>query len=87
MLQYLLDLVIYCSISFLNFIIKSLGSLVGGIISLLPKSPFLDFNSKWLDGVDHLEWLQWIIPIDSIIGLISAFITAVLGYYIRKWIE
>lgn len=86
MLSYLVDLIIYCVISFLNFIIKALGTLVGGIISLLPKSPFVDFQTEWLSGVKYIEWFQWIIPIDAIIGLIGSFIIAVLGYYIMKWV-
>ena len=39
MLQYLLDLVIYCVVSCINWIIQTIGDLVGGIISLLPLSP------------------------------------------------
>lgn len=86
MLSYFVELIIYCAVSVLNWIISTLGSLVSGIISILPKSPFASFESSWFSGIKHIEYVQWIIPIDSIIALVSSFVIAVLGYYLLKWV-
>lgn len=85
MLQYLLDLVIYCVVSCINWIIQTIGDLIGGIISLLPLSPFTTFESKWFGEIKFIEWVEWIIPIDAIMSLIGSFVFAVATYYIMKW--
>ena len=68
MLEKIVSLVTYCIVTTINWIIETLGQLIGGIISLLPKSPFADFQSQWFGDIEFIEFFEWIIPIDSIMG-------------------
>ena len=61
MLSYLLDLVLYCLVSSINWVIKALGTLVGWIFNLLPTSPFVGYDSSWFHGIKYIEYVEWII--------------------------
>ena len=86
MLSYLLDLVLYCLVSSINWVIKALGTLVGWIFNLLPTSPFVGYDASWFHGIKYIEYVEWIIPITAMLSLLTTFLVSVLGYYVVKWI-
>lgn len=51
-------------------------------LSLLPNSPFL-----FLDNYDtrafnqYFRWFNWFVPVGSILGIMTAWCTAILIYY------
>ena len=76
-------------ISLLNFIIDSVGSLIGFIFAILPNSPFgsvsLSPISKWLG------YLNYLLPIGEIISILTLWGSCVGVYYIYqialRWIK
>lgn len=65
--------------------LESLGETVSGIgnkiLGILPKSPFtfLDANPQVRE---ILGFLNWFIPIDTMIGMTEAWLTAIGIYYV-----
>lgn len=75
-------------IAILNAIIASLASILTGLLSLLPASPFV-FTLNIDDGI--LAAINWIFPVAGAITHFSAFCIAVALYYLiripLKWIR
>lgn len=75
-------------ISLLNKVIAAVGSVLGGILSLLPDSPFL-----WVQSIDSevLNAINWIFPVGTIITHLEAYVVAVAAYYairlVLKWLK
>lgn len=86
MLSYLLDLIIYCVCSVINFLIVFVAGIISFLIKLLPMSPFLETNVNFLSDVSYIKWFEWIIPLTSILGTIQLFIIAFASYYVIKFI-
>jgi len=74
--------------SFLNGIIKAVGSSLGFLLSLLPNSPFefsLNVSSNLLSAI------CWLFPVPSMIAHIEVFLLAVASYYavrvVLRWVK
>lgn len=76
-------------IDILNWIIKLLGIVLSGILSVLPNSPFALIDSSSVS--EYLASLSWIIPFPQIIALLEAWVASILVYYtysvIMRWIK
>lgn len=76
-------------VSFLNLIIKALGSILNFIFSILPPSPFevLDFSSV----NEHLSTFNFFVPISQIVSVGEAWIVCISTYYlyqiVLRWIK
>lgn len=75
-------------IGLFNLIIKALGTILGGLISILPNSPFLLLES--LD-IPFLDSLNWIIPVSVMVSILSYWVGAILIYYgvqvVLRWVK
>lgn len=68
---------------FLSSIGDSVHGLVEKIIEFLPRSPiqFIESNPK----VDEfISFLNWFIPIKTMIAMAEVWISAILGYYLLQ---
>lgn len=66
----------------IQVLINALGDL-GDLIDGLPTSPFLNIESMmgenpWIDAV------LWVIPVNEMLALLQAWITAIMFYYALK---
>lgn len=71
-------------VSFCNFIIKSVGSLITMLLSILPHSPFTYLNNSPVEK--YLGYLNWIIPISSFVAIGSAWLVSIGLFYIYQTI-
>lgn len=75
-------------IELFNGLISGLGAVVGGILSILPSSPF-----TFVSNIDNsvLTALNWIIPISSIVAHLELYLLAVIVYYglriVLRWVK
>lgn len=76
-------------IDLLNAIIKGLGVVLQGLISLFPNSPF--GSPAAVPGSVNLGYVTWLIDFPTMLLHVGLFITAVTTYYaIRvaaRWIK
>lgn len=60
------------------------------ILSVLPHSPVQKFLASFED-LPYLSWLNWFIPVSSILIVIEAWLTAIALFYvysiIMRWIK
>ena len=74
-------------------IINALGAkledILRWVINLLPDSPFMALNSSPIQP--YLQALNWIVPIDFMISTMSAWLVAIVVYYvysvILRWVK
>lgn len=77
-------------IKIINMIILAIGTVINGVLSLLPDSPF---KSIQLESIDTglIKALNWIIPVNTIISIFGASLLAVGVYYlyqiVLRWIK
>lgn len=76
-------------VSFLNLIIKALGSVVQFVFGILPNSPF-----TILDNSPIAEWLgtlNFFVPVSEIIAICELWLVSVGLYYIYqivlRWVK
>lgn len=76
-------------IKVINIIIKAIASFFGVILSFLPKSPFSLIDNSAIK--DFLGYLNWIVPINSILAIGEAWLVAVGIFYIYsialRWVK
>jgi len=66
----------------LQALINFLGSVIAGLVGMLPSSPFQFSSPNWP------AWIQavgWIFPFDAMLTHFSVFLTAVLTWYGVRW--
>lgn len=68
-------------IGLINLIIKALGTVAEAFIFILPPSPF-----KVLDNIDlpYLNYVNWVIPFDFLVGLLGYWVLAIAVYYVAQ---
>lgn len=72
-----------------NFLISGLGSILTTIMGVLPNTPFSALSnsgvSQWLGG------LAWIVPINGMLAIGEAWLTAIVVYYgyqvVMRWVK
>lgn len=66
------------------------AGVIDWILSFLPDNPFSNFNLPG-GASEYLGWVNWILPIGNIIKIITAWVGALVVYYlyniIYKWIK
>lgn len=76
-------------ISILNYIISGLGTIITGILSILPASPFSAIDNSSVS--EYLGYLNWIIPLDQIIAILEVWLIAIATFYIisiaLRWVK
>lgn len=76
-------------IDMINFIIKLLGTVLNGILSILPNSPFSLINNSSVS--EYLGGLAWIVPFPQLITILETWLACILVYYtysiIMRWIK
>ena len=66
-------------IKIINIIIKAIASFFSLILSFLPKSPFNLIDNSSIK--DFLGYLNWIIPVNSVLAIGEAWLVAVGIFY------
>ncbi len=79
-------------ISLINYIILTVGFLIGSLIDLLPNSPFIGvMEDIHLPIQKYLSALNWLIPFDKIIIILGYWTMAITLYYIisvgLRWVK
>lgn len=72
-----------------NTFCDSLETLGEYLINLLPDSPFTELSNSDVSG--YMSWLNWLVPVEQIVGIMEAWVTAILVYYlivtILRWVK
>lgn len=72
---------------FLNVLLK----LVGQLLDILPKSPFAGFIEQLRGSISHVAWLNWFLPVKSMLVVGGVWLSAIAIYYIYsailRWIK
>ena len=68
----------------LDMIVDFLRSVLGGLVSLLPHSPFEQFYSLTGLPVQILGWVNWFVPVGTLLGIMTAWLVAIAAYYVYK---
>ena len=74
----------------INKAIQSLGDIIRLFLSLLPDSPFqaAEIPVSVLTRLGHLNWL---VPVNKIIGVMSLWLVAIASFYlyqiILRWVK
>lgn len=76
-------------IELVNMLIKGIASFFELIISFLPKSPFTLIDNSPIK--DFLGYLNWLIPINSMLAIGEAWLLAIGVFYIYsialRWVK
>lgn len=67
-------------IKFINLIIKIIGSIFGGLISLLPNSPFNTINDLILD-FDLIQYFNWLFPVNLMVTVLISWVACIAAFY------
>lgn len=67
-------------VTFINFLIKSLGYLLNVVLNFLPDSPFRHISN--LPVADYITGLAWFIPISSILSILQLWLVAISVFYV-----
>lgn len=74
----------------LSFLAKVWNTFKAALISVLPTSPFQGFIS-YLSAVPYLGYINWFIPMGTIISITVTWTTAIGLYYLysiaMRWIK
>lgn len=65
--------------SFMSFV----NSVVGALLSFLPDSPFTSIIDT-VKNLDYLPYLNWFVPVGTILGIGSAWLACIGVYYIYQ---
>lgn len=72
---------------FLNVLLK----LVGQLLDILPKSPFKGFIEQLKGSIPHVGWINWLIPVQSILVVGGVWLGVIAVYYIYsailRWVK
>ena len=75
-------------VSLLNLLIRALGFVASSFLSLLPSSPFNNFQSL---EVPYLSWLNWVMPISFMVTVVSYWVISIGLYYVvqvvLRWVR
>lgn len=81
-----------CLVFLINTVIWLFSKVLSLIFSLLPNSPFLDISTTFdLSVSKYLPYLNWLLPIKSILSILFVWLGCMLTYYIyssvMRWIK
>lgn len=74
----------------LDWFLELLNKFGNMIVSVLPTSPVQRYLSAF-DDLPYLSWLNWFIPVSSILVVMETWLTAIALFYlysiILRWIK
>ncbi len=75
-------------IGIINQVINAISKVIGFFLNLLPNSPFVwELNFE----TDFFRFINWLIPIQTIVSVLYMYCLAVVGYYclrvVLRWIK
>lgn len=74
----------------LDFLSELWNKFSSMLLSLLPRSPFVDFLNS-IEYIPYLGWLNWFVPVGDIIVIGGVFLSAVGLFYlymiIARWLK
>lgn len=74
----------------LDFMKNILDEFADLIISVLPKSPFIDFFES-VEDIPYLGYLNWFIPVGAILKVFTAYLVCIALFYVysvlARWIK
>lgn len=65
-------------VKFINLIIMVLSSIIEFIITVLPSSPF---NHNYLSEIPYINYLNWVIPIQTMTNIMFIWLIYISLYY------
>ena len=72
----------------INQLIKSIGEIGEMMVNILPSSPFLIIENI---EIPYLNYLNWIIPVNEMVVILTYWISAIAVYYIvqviLRWVK
>lgn len=72
-------------------IVNTVTKLLQAVLSLLPKSPFTDFIASWSPGSQYIGWLNWFLPVGTLLTITGVWLAAVTAFYlisiVARWIK
>ncbi len=72
------------------FMKEILDKFLAGVLKLLPLSPFAPYIDQ-LSALPFLGYLNWFIPVGTLVGIGTAWLTAIGLYYlysvVMRWIK
>lgn len=64
----------------MDWLLQNINSILSWVVSLLPDSPFVGFDSAPIQGI--MQYINWIVPVDRILQLTAAWLACVAVYYV-----
>lgn len=64
----------------LQVVLGLLGKLVDFLTSFLPESPFANLGATLEGAATGIGWLNWLVPVSSMLGLLSAWLVGLAAY-------
>lgn len=68
----------------LDMLVEFLRSVLGGMVALLPHSPFEQFYGSFQLASQGLGWLNWFVPVGTLLAIMAVWLVAIAGYYVYK---
>lgn len=72
----------------INQLIKALGNIAEMMINILPESPFLIVENI---EIPYLKYLNWVIPVEEMLVILTYWVGAIAIYYIvqviLRWVK
>lgn len=65
-------------------VVEFLRSVLGGLVSLLPHSPFEQFYSAFQVSSQLLGWVNWFVPVGVLLGVMAVWLVSIAAYYVYK---
>lgn len=76
-------------IRFVNLIIDNVAIAATWLLDFLPESPFSYLENSPV--AEYLPVINWFIPVEAIVNVLTVWITAVAGYYllaiVMRWVK
>lgn len=69
-------------VDLVNFLIKSIGTLLGFLLSFLPNTPFTSIDMSPLR--DFLGYMNYLIPVVEILSILTLWCGAIGIYYLYQ---
>lgn len=60
-----------------------INMIVGAVLSLLPDSPFTQVITE-LGKLDFLPYVNWFVPVGTLLGIGTAWLTCIALYYLYQ---
>lgn len=72
-------------------IVNTVTTLLKSVLLLLPRSPFADFIASWNPNSQYIGWLNWFLPVGTLLSITAVWLGAVTAFYlvsiVARWIK